>query len=145
MVYAQDSDLTYDSIRFDISLSLKIFKSLNIFWPQIKENVPKNTMYLVMILAVKRKLCAIFLVSRGSSWSIANTGKLLIFRDNLLSKLIFVNENSCLCTCFTELYLFYWLSVVSFVILIAAPVVFSRTYNKTSHAGVLKMLRVSYT
>ena len=32
-----------------------------------------------------------------------------------------------------------------FLNLIAAQVVFSRTYNKTSHAGVLKMLRVNIT
>ena len=33
----------------------------------------------------------------------------------------------CLCTCFNELYLFYSLLLVSFAILIAAPLVFSRT------------------
>ena len=32
-----------------------------------------------------------------------------------------------------------------FLNLIAAQLVFSRTYNKTSHAGVLKMLRVNIT
>ena len=32
-----------------------------------------------------------------------------------------------------------------FLSLIAAQVVFSLTYNKTSHAGVLKMLRVKIT
>ena len=40
----------------------------------------------------------------------------MIFRDTLLSKLIFLIENCCLCTCFTELYVFYWLLVVSFSI-----------------------------
>ena len=42
------------------------------------------------------------------------------FRDTLPSILVFVNENCCLCTRFTELYLFYWLLVVSLAILIAA-------------------------
>ena len=45
------------------------------------------------------------------------------------------------CKCFTELYFFYWLLVVSLAILIAVPIVFSRTW--TSLAGVLKMPRVT--
>ena len=48
-----------------------------------------------------------------------------------------MNENCCLCKCFTELYFFYWLLVVSLVILIAVPFVFSRSW--TSLAGVLKI------
>ena len=40
-----------------------------------------------------------------------------------------MNENCCLCICFTELYFFYWLLVVSLVILIAVPIVFSRSVN----------------
>ena len=43
--------------------------------------------------------------------------------------------------CFTELHFLSWLLVVSFAILIAVPVVFSRTW--TSYAVVLKMPRVS--
>ena len=43
--------------------------------------------------------------------------------------LVFVNENCCLCIYFTELYFFYWLLVVSLVILIAVPFVFSRSGN----------------
>ena len=43
--------------------------------------------------------------------------RLRIFRDTLI--LVFVNENCCLCKCFTELYFFYWLLVVSLAILIA--------------------------
>ena len=50
LVYAHDSDLTYNSIRFDTSL--QIFKSPNIFWPQIH----RKRSDLVMMLAVKRKL-----------------------------------------------------------------------------------------
>ena len=46
------------------------------------------------------------------------------------------------CTCFTELYFFYWLFVVSFVILIAVPFVFSRLVNiacrSTQNAGRIK-------
>ena len=59
LVYARDngSDLQY-SIRFDTSL--QIFRKpldINYFLTaNKKENLPKNTMYLVIILAVKRKL-----------------------------------------------------------------------------------------
>ena len=35
--------------------------------------------------------------------------------------LLFVNENCFLCKCFTELYSFFWLLVVSLAILIACP------------------------
>ena len=43
LVYARDNDLTYNSIRFDISLQ-NAKKLLDIFWPQLnaKKNVPKN-------------------------------------------------------------------------------------------------------
>ena len=40
-----------------------------------------------------------------------------------------MNENCCLCICFTELYVFCWLLVVSLVILIAVPFVFSRSVD----------------
>ena len=46
------------------------------------------------------------------------------------------------CICFTELYFFYWLLAVSFVILIAVPFVFSRLVNiacrSTQNAGRIK-------
>ena len=35
-----------------------------------------------------------------------------VFRDAFI--LVFVNENCCLCKCFTELHFFYWLLVVSY-------------------------------
>ena len=60
------------------------------------------------------------------------------FRKTLI--LVFVNENCCLCKCFTELYLFYLL-VASRAILNALQFVFSCSW--TSLAGVLKMLRIS--
>ena len=67
--------------------------------------------------------------------------RLRIFRDTLI--LVFVNENCCLCKCFTDLYLyfFYWLLVVSLAILITVPFVFSRSWTRL--AGVLKMPHVS--
>ena len=61
------------------------------------------------------------------------------FRKSLI--LVFVNENCCLCKCFTELYLFYWSLVASRAILNALQFIFSRSW--TSLAGVLKMLRIS--
>ena len=45
--------------------------------------------------------------------------RLRMFRDTLI--LVFVNENCCLSKCFTELYFFFWLLVVSLAILIACP------------------------
>ena len=71
----------------------------------------------------KQKALSDFLAS-SSSWKREpawNINKLMltwlmIFRDTLLSVLLFVNENYCLCTCFTELYLFYWLLVVPLAI-----------------------------
>ena len=51
--------------------------------------------------------------------------RLRIFRDTLL--LVFLNENCRLYVSFTELYLFYWLLVLSLAILIVVPIVFSRS------------------
>ena len=52
LVYARDHDLTYNSIRFDISL--QNFKSH--FLTAIKYKKKSSEEYLVTILAVKRKL-----------------------------------------------------------------------------------------
>ena len=55
-----------------------------------------------------------------------------------------MNENCCLCKCFTELYFFYWLLlVVSLTISIAVPFVFSRSW--TSLAGVNSKCRAYKT
>ena len=48
--------------------------------------------------------------------------KTQIFGDTLIP--VFVNENCCLRKCFTKLYFFYWLLVVSLEILIAVPLSF---------------------
>ena len=118
--------MIWTSIRFDISLQ-NFKKPLDSFSPQIERKRSKE--YLVIILAGKKALSD-FLAS-SSSLKKANTGKpawrLRIFRDTLI--LVFLNENCCFCICFTELYFFYWLLVVSLVILIAVPIVFSRTVN----------------
>ena len=85
-------------------MALPIFKKY-----KYKVNVPKNTIYLVMLLSTKRKLWAIFL-PRGSSWSKHPEAGLNLqgfwslwayahnFQRHLLTKLIVVNENCCLCT-----------------------------------------------
>ena len=120
--------LNYNSMRFK--------KSLDIFWRQIHW---KKTFRRIFSydFGCKKKAVSHFLAS-SSSWKRTNTGKpawdinklmltwFMIFRDTLRSILVFVNENYCLCTCFTELYLFYWLLVVPLAIFIAAPTVFSR-------------------
>ena len=54
-----------------------------------------------------------------------------------------MNENCCLCNCFTELYFFYWLLVVSLAIFIAVPFVFSRSW--TSLAGINSKCRACQT
>ena len=76
----------------------------------------------------RKKTLSDFLASRSSPSKTVNTAsasrlklyakRLRIFRDTLM--LVFVNENCCLCKCFTELYFFYWL-LVSLAILIACP------------------------
>ena len=57
LVYAQGNDLTYSSIRFDISLQ-NFKKTYDIFWPQLST---KKKKVLSTILAVNRKVWAIFL------------------------------------------------------------------------------------
>ena len=137
--------MIWPSIRFDISLQ-KYKKRLDIFLPQIERKSSKE--YFVIILAVKWSfegfcclefICENSLQTPGSklkTWTKAL--RLRNFRDTLI---VFVNENCFICICFTELYLFYGLLVVSLGILIAVPFVFSRSW--TSLAGVLKMSRVS--
>ena len=45
LVYARDNDLTYNSMRFDISLQ-NFKKPSDIFWPQLNtKSVPKNNSY----------------------------------------------------------------------------------------------------
>ena len=61
LMYARDNDLTYKSIRFDIGLQ-NFKKPLDIFWPQLDTKKKPSEKYLVTILAVKRKLWAIFLL-----------------------------------------------------------------------------------
>ena len=66
--------------------------------------------YLIIILAVERIKALSDFLAWSSSLKTVNTGKpaksfLRIFRDALI--LVFVNENCCLCQCFTELHFFY--------------------------------------
>ena len=137
--------MIWPCISFDISLQ-DFKKPLDIFSPQIERKRSKE--YLFTILAVKESFerfsCLKFIFEKkqtpGSlAWISSDyfdglkyklkleAWKLRIFRDTLI--LVFVNENCCPCICFTELYFFYWLLVVSFVILIAVPFVFSRSVN----------------
>ena len=73
----------------------------------------------------RKKTLSDFLASRSSPSKTVNTAlgsrlkhklklyaeRLRIFRDTLI--LVFMNENSCLCKCFTELYLFLIVSSLS--------------------------------
>ena len=133
--------MSWPSIRFDISLQ-NFQKPLDSFSPQIERKHSKE--YYSYNSDCKRKLWAIFLpqVRLCKKQTPGSPGlkhklkleacRLRIFRDILI--LVFLNENCCLCICFTELYFFYWLLVVSLVILIAVPIVFSRSVNNVSRS-----------
>ena len=134
-----DNDLT----EYQVYISLQIFKkSLDIFSPQIERTRYKE--FLVITLAVKESferfswLVFIFEKSKHrvsrlkTKTSAFKLRRIRIFRDTLI--LVFVNENCRLCICFTEFYFFYWLLVVSLVILIAVPIVFSRSVNNASQS-----------
>ena len=115
------NDLTYNSIRFK--------KPLDSFWPKIQRKGSED--YLVMILADS---CLEFILKKSKHREARLKHKYAYAylthdfqRHFTLNWLLFVNGNYCLCTCFTELYLFYWLLVVPLAIFIAAPVVSSRT------------------
>ena len=121
------------SIRFDIILQ-NFKKPLDSFSPQIERKRSKE--YLVIILAGKKSFerfsCLEFVFDKSKHREAGlkhklKAWRLRIFRDALI--LVFLNENYCLCICFTELYFFYWLLVVSLVILIAVQIVFSRSVN----------------
>ena len=69
LVYAQGNDLTYSSIRFDISLQ-NFKKPYDIFWPQLSTK-KKCSEY---DFGCKQKGLSNFL-ALSLSWKIANTGK----------------------------------------------------------------------
>ena len=108
-----DNDLTY-SMRFDSSLQNFKNALVDIFSPQIERKKR-----CVFILAVERKLWAIF-SPRVHLWKQQTPGSRLqninLGFKHKDSGFVFVNENCCLCKCFTELYFFYWLLVVSLAI-----------------------------
>ena len=132
---ARFETLILPSIRFYISLQ-NFKKPLDIFSPQIERKRSKE--YLVIILPVKESLerfsCLEFVFEKSKHREAGlehkhklKAWRLRIFRDTLI--VVFVNENCCLCICFTKLYFFYWLLVVSLAILIAVPFVFSHSVN----------------
>ena len=103
------------SMRFEISLQNFKKPLVDIFSPQM-ERKKRSEEYLIIILAVERIKALSDFLAWSSSLKTVNTGKpaksfLRIFRDALI--LVFVNENCCLCQCFTELHFFYWLLEVS--------------------------------
>ena len=99
-------------LRFDryISLVQNFKKPLDIFSPQIERKRSKE--YFVIILAVKESFerfsCHEFIFEKskhreaGLKHKLEDSGCL----ETLLI-LVFVNENCCLCICFTEFYFFY--------------------------------------
>ena len=129
--------MIWPSIRFDVRLQ-NFRKPLDSFSPQIERKRSKE--YLFIILAVKESFerfsCLEFVFEKGKHREAGlkhklklEAWRLRIFRDTLI--LVFLNENCCLCICFTELYFFYWSLVVSIALLIAVPIVFSRSVNIT--------------
>ena len=73
LVYAQDSDLTYNSISF--AESLQIFKSLNIFWPQIQRKRSEDYNVFSNDFGCKKNALSNILASRFIWKYIANTRK----------------------------------------------------------------------
>ena len=129
--------MIWPSIRFVISL--QIFKKpLDIFSPQTERKRFKE--YLVIILAVKERFerfsCLDFVFEKSKHREVGLKHKVCFkledsgFLETLI--LVFLNENCRLRICFTELYFFYWLLVLSLVILIVVPIVFSRSVNNAS-------------
>ena len=118
--------MTWPSIRLDISL--RTLKSLQIYLLTINTKKTFRRIFSYKFGCGKKTLRD-FLASRSSPSKTINTApasrlklyakRLRIFRDTIM--LVFVNENCCLCKCFTELYFFFWLLVVSLSILIAFP------------------------
>ena len=114
-------------------------------WPSIRFDVrsqkierKRSKECLVIILAVKESFerfsCLEFIFAKSKHREAGLKHKLKlwawrlrIFRDTLI--LVFGNDNCCLCICFTYLHFFCWLLVVSLAILIAVPLVFSRSVN----------------
>ena len=129
--------MIWPSIRFDISLQ-NFKKPWDSFSPQIERKRSKE--YLVIILAVKESFQQFssleFVFEKSKHWKAGlkhklklEAWRLRIFRETLIR--VFLSENCCLCICFTELYFFYWLLLVSLVILIAVPIVFSHSVKIT--------------
>ena len=63
LVYARDNDLTYNSIRFDISLQI-FKKSLDIFWPKIQRKGRKEYNVFSYDFGCKKKALSDFLASQ---------------------------------------------------------------------------------
>ena len=127
--------MIWPSIRFDISLQ-NFKKPLDSFSLQIERKRFKE--YLVIILAVEESFerfsCLEFVFEKSKHRKAGlkhklklQAWRLRIFSDTLI--LVLLNENWCLGICFTELYFFHWLLVVSLVILIAVSIVFSSSVN----------------
>ena len=101
-----------------------IYRTLKAFRHFLTANREK-TFWRVLVVK-KESFQAIFLL-RVHLEKVTNTWKQVyiskvfymtvrIFRNTSLSTLVFVNNNCCLCKCFTELYFLSWLLVVSFAI-----------------------------
>ena len=72
LVYARDNDLTYNSIRFDISLQ-NAKKLLDIFWPQLNAKKMFRRIFSYDFGCKKKGLSGC--LASSSSWKISNTGK----------------------------------------------------------------------
>ena len=99
--------------------------------------------YLVIILAVKESLerfSCLASLKKGKHREAGLKHELKLFSDTFLM-LVVVNENCCLCICFTEL-LIVGSCCCAVVILITEPFVFSRSVNivcrSTQNASHLK-------
>ena len=146
--------MIYYSIRLDITL--QIFKSLNIFWPQLQRKRYAEYNVFSYAFGCKKKALSDILSSRfvlkqtpGSRLKSARFLKFMSLRSwfsETLTLKTYRREWKLL-----SLFMFHQVTFILLIVsslflnLIAAQVVFSRTYNKTLHTGVLKMLRVNIT
>ena len=147
LVYTRHNDLIYNSIRFK--------KLLDIFWPQIQRKRSEGS--LLMILAVKRQLWAIFLPwvhlkKIGNNWKPAETiNKLMLtwlLSDSWFSETRYITLNTCLREGkLLSLYMFHRIIFILLIVRSSSPLYRRagcfQSYRNISYVGVLKMPRVN--
>ena len=97
---------TLHSIALQPPLPLQLQPTTNTFQPQLQLHCVASNHF-----SIHQWVCSAI----HDIWKVFYM-TVRIFRNTSLSILVFVNNNCCLCKCFTELYFLSWLLVVSFAI-----------------------------